>query len=176
MLSQTQISGTSMSWVAGERHSEVCQHLSMSKQLLTSESGSAGNPLGVADSFNDCFLLCATFGGPGNCTAFTYSGGANGVGPGTCYFKNVNSNWVVGTNNLVGGEKGLCSPLLLRLADRISLRSSHPIRELQWLRIHIDISYNDDYDFKRIVNLQSFARRGNNCKLCLKSNGYRTAS
>ncbi|KAF7191331.1 hypothetical protein HII31_07354 [Pseudocercospora fuligena] len=56
--------------------------------------GSAGNPLGVADSFNDCFLLCATFPGPGNCTAFTYSGGVNGVGSGMCYFKNVNSNWV----------------------------------------------------------------------------------
>ncbi|KXS93601.1 hypothetical protein AC578_4838 [Pseudocercospora eumusae] len=66
--------------------------------------GSQGDPLGVADSFNDCFSLCATFPGPGNCTAFTYSGGVNGVGSGTCYFKNVNSYWLAGSSTLVGGS------------------------------------------------------------------------
>ncbi|KXT11823.1 hypothetical protein AC579_6076 [Pseudocercospora musae] len=66
--------------------------------------GSVGSAVAVADSFNDCFLACATFPGPGNCTAFTYSGAVNGAGAGTCYFKNVASYWVAAPagSNLVG--------------------------------------------------------------------------
>ncbi|KAK5689316.1 Histone-lysine N-methyltransferase set-6 [Elasticomyces elasticus] len=44
-----------------------------------------------ANTFNDCFGLCdntPTAQGALTCTAFTYDGGVNGVGPGQCYLKN----------------------------------------------------------------------------------------
>ncbi|KAK4892764.1 hypothetical protein LTR27_008863 [Elasticomyces elasticus] len=42
-------------------------------------------------SWNDCFALCdnaTTTDHAGQCTAFNYVGGANGIGEGTCFFKN----------------------------------------------------------------------------------------
>ncbi|KAK5718207.1 Histone-lysine N-methyltransferase set-6 [Elasticomyces elasticus] len=44
-----------------------------------------------ANTFDDCFGLCdntPTSQGALTCTAFTYDGGVNGVGPGQCYLKN----------------------------------------------------------------------------------------
>ena len=43
----------------------------------------------VANSFNDCFLVCDTvpLSNGGQCTGFTYVGGFNGTGTGTCYLK-----------------------------------------------------------------------------------------
>ncbi|KAK3639806.1 hypothetical protein LTR22_017314 [Elasticomyces elasticus] len=44
-----------------------------------------------ANTFDDCFGLCdntPTAQGALTCTAFTYDGGVNGVGPGQCYLKN----------------------------------------------------------------------------------------
>lgn len=48
-------------------------------------SGTMSGNYPATNSWNDCFLYCdATTG----CTGFTYSGGVNGVGAGTCYFRN----------------------------------------------------------------------------------------
>lgn len=48
-------------------------------------SGRASGNQSAPNSFNDCFLFCD---GTSGCTGFTYSGVANGAGPGTCYFRN----------------------------------------------------------------------------------------
>lgn len=58
-------------------------------------------------SFNDCFYMCSTNTGLANpCTAFTYVGGANGQGGGTCYLKTQTTNMVFNsaadTNHVAG--------------------------------------------------------------------------
>ncbi|KAK5125185.1 hypothetical protein LTR85_000861 [Meristemomyces frigidus] len=66
----------------------------------------------VSNGFNDCFALCDTEAG---CTAFTYSGGANGIGGGICYFKDGSSTFTSGTSYQVGaimGSAGVASSTL----------------------------------------------------------------
>ena len=53
----------------------------------------------VTNSFDECFGLCDA---ETHCTAFTYSGGPDGVGSGTCFFKNEESEFVNTSRNLVG--------------------------------------------------------------------------
>jgi len=48
------------------------------------------------NNWNDCFTLCNGLSG---CTGFWYTGGVNGVGPGTCYFSNSARSGFVTTNN-----------------------------------------------------------------------------
>lgn len=48
------------------------------------------------NNWNDCFGLCNNLSG---CTGFTYTGGVNGVGPGTCYFSNAARSGFITTNN-----------------------------------------------------------------------------
>lgn len=48
------------------------------------------------NNWNDCFGICNTITG---CTGFWYTGGVNGVGPGTCYFSNASRSGFVTTNN-----------------------------------------------------------------------------
>lgn len=53
-------------------------------------------------SFNDCFYMCSNNTGlaGGTCTSFTYAGGENGVGGGTCYLKTeTNAYFNPNTNN-----------------------------------------------------------------------------
>nr|OQO17139.1 hypothetical protein B0A51_16182 [Rachicladosporium sp. CCFEE 5018] len=70
-----------------------------------SSSGSYAS-YGAAASFNDCFINCdINYQAPGgtNCTAFTYFGGNNGVGGGTCFFKNeLGETFLPGNAQLVG--------------------------------------------------------------------------
>ncbi|TKA62036.1 hypothetical protein B0A55_10884, partial [Friedmanniomyces simplex] len=64
-------------------------------------------------SWNDCFALCDSDTG---CTAFTYSGGTNGVGAGQCFMKNFNGEaFVTGSN-----------PSLLVAAIRYPPAASYP--------------------------------------------------
>ncbi|TKA82015.1 hypothetical protein B0A55_01727 [Friedmanniomyces simplex] len=73
----------------------------------TSEGNYASGP--AANSFNDCITGCSnasdcpTAGGAGYCTAATYQGGANGVGPGNCYYKYfATESFTSGNPDLVG--------------------------------------------------------------------------
>ena len=76
----------------------------------------AGN---VANSFNDCFLMCDTtpLNNGNQCTGFTYVGNPNGAGGGTCYLKGGASYTVstAGDNNILSG---------IRLADAGAVASS----------------------------------------------------
>jgi hypothetical protein len=57
---------------------------------ISSVNGGPESGFGASNSFNDCFLQCSTYVFPGiniPCSGFAYSGGANGVGSGTCYLK-----------------------------------------------------------------------------------------
>lgn len=61
-------------------------------------------------SFNDCFYICTNnlgLTGGATCTAFTYTGGTNGQGAGTCYIKTASSVTFNVNGNLgaVGGIK-----------------------------------------------------------------------
>ncbi|OQO12417.1 hypothetical protein B0A48_03059 [Cryoendolithus antarcticus] len=70
-----------------------------------SSSGSYAS-YGATTSFNDCFNNCdINYQAPGgtNCTAFTYFGGNNGVGGGTCFVKNeLGETFLPGNAQLVG--------------------------------------------------------------------------
>lgn len=62
----------------------------------TSDTSGGGQGASGANvySFNDCFYRCSNNLGltaPTTCSGFTYIGGANGVGGGTCYLKVDNS-------------------------------------------------------------------------------------
>ncbi|KAK4953877.1 hypothetical protein LTR10_008481 [Elasticomyces elasticus] len=60
----------------------------------------------AANSFNDCFRQCdqsSIFQGALYCTGFTYTGAANGAGPGSCYlYDQVAQGFVAGNSSTVG--------------------------------------------------------------------------
>lgn len=63
---------------------------------------SAGN-YPAPNGFNDCFLDCDATSG---CTGFTYNGGANGLGAGTCYFRNgATEGFLTNDTNHVGAVR-----------------------------------------------------------------------
>jgi hypothetical protein len=76
--------------------------------------GSSQPSSAASNSFNDCVLQCDTFLFANNvpCNGFTYSGGANGVGSGTCYLKNSAGGYTVssGANTLVAAIRLAAAP------------------------------------------------------------------
>ncbi|KAI5236520.1 hypothetical protein E4T42_09446 [Aureobasidium subglaciale] len=58
----------------------------------------------AASSYFDCMVACDNAASTG-CVAFTYVGGANGQGAGTCYLKNAQGTFTTGGNNLVSGSR-----------------------------------------------------------------------
>ncbi|KAI7355615.1 hypothetical protein KC320_g2726 [Hortaea werneckii] len=61
---------------------------------------------GVFNNWNECFQACSTHSidansGGGPCNGFTYAGGLNGQGGGTCYFKSGNVRFVGSGSGLI---------------------------------------------------------------------------
>ncbi|KAI4843157.1 hypothetical protein E4T44_06211, partial [Aureobasidium sp. EXF-8845] len=56
----------------------------------------------ASGSYFDCMVACDNAASSG-CVAFTYVGGAQGSGSGTCYLKNAQGSFTGGNNNLVSG-------------------------------------------------------------------------
>ncbi|THV93191.1 WSC-domain-containing protein [Aureobasidium pullulans] len=58
----------------------------------------------AVNSYFDCMVACDNAAST-NCVAFTYVGGTNGQGSGTCYLKNSQGSFSAGASNLVSGFK-----------------------------------------------------------------------
>ncbi|KAI5199776.1 hypothetical protein E4T39_06075 [Aureobasidium subglaciale] len=58
----------------------------------------------AAGSYFDCMIACDNAASTG-CVAFTYAGGVNGQGSGTCYLKNAQGTFTASGNNLVSGSR-----------------------------------------------------------------------
>ena len=79
----------------------------------------------AANSWNDCFAACesaSTTQGAGRCSAFTYLGGANGVGSGTCFLKASTAESFSST----GGSVDLVGAIVLQYYVPISSMSPSP--------------------------------------------------
>ncbi|KAI5193666.1 hypothetical protein E4T39_08850 [Aureobasidium subglaciale] len=75
----------------------------------------------VSSSYLDCFAACDNTAG---CVAFTYVGGANGVGSATCWLKNSRGNATPAGSNFVAGFLSSQSSLAVSSSSSTSVAST----------------------------------------------------